>query len=74
VLPGGLGQVVYSVRDRLLRMVADRRGIVVPSLVADKRQVRAGPAEDDLLAALAAAKGPADLVGPDDPVWEEARR
>jgi branched-chain amino acid transport system permease protein len=38
VVPGGLGQVVYSVRDRLLRIVADRRGILVPSLVADKRQ------------------------------------
>ena len=36
-LPGGLGQVVFSVRDRLLRRVADRRGILVPSLVADKR-------------------------------------
>ncbi|HET9077770.1 MAG TPA: ABC transporter permease [Acidimicrobiales bacterium] len=37
-LPGGLGQLVFSARDRLLRMVADRRGILVPSLVADKRQ------------------------------------
>jgi branched-chain amino acid transport system permease protein len=38
-LPGGLGQVVYNVRDRLLRIVARRRGILVPSLVADKRVV-----------------------------------
>lgn len=37
VLPGGLGQAAVSVRDRLLRFVADRRGILVPSLVADKR-------------------------------------
>ncbi len=36
-LPGGLGQAAVSVRDRLLRLVADRRGIIVPSLVADKR-------------------------------------
>src|SRR5205823_14523008 len=35
VLPGGLGQAVVMVRDRLLRLVAERRGIVVPSLVAD---------------------------------------
>ncbi|HML01431.1 MAG TPA: hypothetical protein VK428_14695 [Acidimicrobiales bacterium] len=51
--PGGLGQVVYNLRDRLLRMVADRRGLVVPSLVADKRQGGAGPSEqEDLLAAM----------------------
>jgi len=58
VLPGGLGQVLYSVRDRILRVVADRRGILVPSLVADKRQV-AGEAgrPDDLLSALAAGNG-----------------
>ena len=36
--PGGLGQVIYNVRDRLLRIVAERRGILVPSLVADKRR------------------------------------
>jgi branched-chain amino acid transport system permease protein len=38
VLPGGLGQLVQSTRDRLLRRVAERRGILVPSLVADKRE------------------------------------
>ena len=37
VLPGGLGSVLYSVRDRGLRMIAERRGILVPSLVADAR-------------------------------------
>lgn len=37
VLPGGFGQAVFAVRDRLLRIVADRRGILVPSLVADRR-------------------------------------
>jgi branched-chain amino acid transport system permease protein len=37
VLPGGLGQLVYNVRDKALRRVAERRGILVPSLVADKR-------------------------------------
>jgi branched-chain amino acid transport system ATP-binding protein len=35
VLPGGLGSLLYRIRDRLLRLVADRDGIVVPSLVAD---------------------------------------
>jgi branched-chain amino acid transport system permease protein len=36
-LPGGFGQVYYGARDRLLRAIADRRGIHVPSLVADAR-------------------------------------
>jgi hypothetical protein len=36
-LPGGFGQVMLSIRDRYLRWVAERREIVVPSLVADKR-------------------------------------
>jgi len=37
VFPGGLGQIVYSLRDSYLRFVANRRGIEVPSLVADRR-------------------------------------
>ncbi|HYI61749.1 MAG TPA: ABC transporter permease [Acidimicrobiales bacterium] len=37
VLPGGLGELVYRARDALLRRLADRRGLVVPSLVADVR-------------------------------------
>lgn len=36
-LPGGLGELVYRGRDALLRRLADRRGLVVPSLVADVR-------------------------------------
>jgi ABC-type branched-subunit amino acid transport system ATPase component/ABC-type branched-subunit amino acid transport system permease subunit len=32
VVPGGLGEMVYSARDRLLRLVARRRGLSVPSL------------------------------------------
>jgi branched-chain amino acid transport system permease protein len=36
-LPGGLWQFVHRWRDRYLRWVADRRGLLVPSLVADKR-------------------------------------
>jgi branched-chain amino acid transport system permease protein len=38
VFPGGIGQIVYTWRDSLLRYVAGRRGIVVPSLLADTRQ------------------------------------
>lgn len=34
-VPGGLGQIVFGARDALLRRLAERRGIVVPSLLAD---------------------------------------
>ena len=36
-LPGGLGQLLYRVRDAYLRFVANRYDIVVPSLFADVR-------------------------------------
>jgi branched-chain amino acid transport system permease protein len=35
LFPGGLAQIFYGVRDAGLRWIAERRGIVVPSLVAD---------------------------------------
>ena len=37
IRPDGLGGVVYSARDALLRRIARLRGIVVPSLLADVR-------------------------------------
>jgi branched-chain amino acid transport system permease protein len=37
VVKGGLAQALYGLRDAFLRKVADRRGILVPSLVADRR-------------------------------------
>jgi ABC-type branched-subunit amino acid transport system ATPase component/ABC-type branched-subunit amino acid transport system permease subunit len=36
-LPGGLAEGVQSIRDRLLRWVAERHHLLVPSLVADRR-------------------------------------
>jgi hypothetical protein len=36
-LPGGLGSLFFSTRDALLRLLAERLHIVVPSLVADRR-------------------------------------
>jgi hypothetical protein len=36
-LPEGLGGLVYGVRDSMLRRVAIRRNILVPSLLADMR-------------------------------------
>lgn len=44
--PGGLAQLFYGARDRLLRVIADRRGILVPSLVADRRLDGSAPAEE----------------------------
>lgn len=35
IVPGGLGQLAYGWRDGVLRWIAARRGIIVPSLVAD---------------------------------------
>jgi branched-chain amino acid transport system permease protein len=34
-LPGGLGEIAYRVRDKGLRRIAHRRGLLVPSLLAD---------------------------------------
>jgi branched-chain amino acid transport system permease protein len=37
IIPGGIGDLVYRGRDAALRYVALRRGLIVPSLVADTR-------------------------------------
>jgi branched-chain amino acid transport system permease protein len=37
ILPRGLGGLMFSIRDQFLRMVALRKDIVVPSLLADVR-------------------------------------
>ena len=47
-LPGGLWQLAHKVRDAYLRWAADRHGLVVPSLIADKRvEVEQGEGDDD---------------------------
>ena len=43
VFPGGLGQIFFAMRDRLLRELAERKGIHVPSLIADKLQAEPVP-------------------------------
>ncbi len=43
VLPGGFSQIYYAARDRILRYVAGRRGILVPSLIADSAQTAPPP-------------------------------
>jgi hypothetical protein len=63
IVPGGLGQIVYGLRDRLLRLVADRRGVLVPSLVADKREPGSEHAADEESLLLGALGGkPSDEV------------
>jgi branched-chain amino acid transport system permease protein len=57
VLPGGIGQVIYDIRDRILRVVANRRGMIVPSLLADKRQAGVAAKDEDLLAAMVSGNG-----------------
>jgi branched-chain amino acid transport system permease protein len=49
LVPGGLGQLFYSVRDAALRTLATSRGIDVPSLIADRRIGLGAQAEPDLV-------------------------
>ncbi|HEX9888099.1 MAG TPA: ABC transporter permease [Nitriliruptorales bacterium] len=75
-LPGGIAEGVLRLRDRWLRRVAARRGIVVPSLIADVRtgsqddfaRIKDGhlprrPADDDDDAHEAAQPQPAVVTG-----------
>jgi branched-chain amino acid transport system permease protein len=64
-LPGGLSEGVYLIRDKFLRWVANRHGIVVASLVADslvdEKESKAG---DHLLAVAAEhAEHPDEFIG-----------
>jgi hypothetical protein len=47
-LPGGFAQLGFGLRDRILRAVANRKGIHVPSLVADRR-IETGEGEEHVL-------------------------
>ncbi|MEY2477715.1 MAG: branched-chain amino acid transport system ATP-binding protein livF [Actinomycetota bacterium] len=59
VSPGGIGEVLYRVRDRLLRWVADRRGVIVPSLVSDRvvRETGDGPAPPTRAGTMLSVRG-----------------
>jgi hypothetical protein len=61
VLPGGLGAGMYRLRDETLRYIAKRRGILVPSLLADIRQEEVVEDEEialgEVLAAVEAESG-----------------
>ena len=64
-LPDGLGGLLYRARDAYLRRVARRRDILVPSLLADKRQMNEeAPVVID--AALSSLTGEASTAPPPD--------
>jgi branched-chain amino acid transport system permease protein len=68
IIPGGIGDLVYRGRDAALRWVAHRRGLIVPSLVADMRvpDVDRGTSDDaGDTAPGAAVAGSAAGPGPD---------
>jgi branched-chain amino acid transport system permease protein len=62
VFPGGIAQIGYQARDSALRWLAARRGIHVPSLVADRR-VSAAADEEDADQVLRAAAEQMNVVG-----------
>ena len=57
VFPAGFGGVLADLRDGALRKIADRRDLVVPSLLADVRVEDEPPPEDVLAEAGARAEG-----------------
>lgn len=53
IFPGGLGGILYDARDGWLRKYAAKRGIHVPSLVADMRITQEQEAEEAVLVTTA---------------------
>jgi ABC-type branched-subunit amino acid transport system ATPase component/ABC-type branched-subunit amino acid transport system permease subunit len=63
VAPGGFAEVGFRLRDRWLRRVANNAGILVPSLVADRREPQAE--EEDVLPGTRVGERP-EFVPSDD--------
>jgi len=65
ILPGGLGSLLYECRDWLLRRIATRRDLLVPSLVADRAErapaIGIPPAAASEAVEQAAERAPAEL-------------
>jgi branched-chain amino acid transport system permease protein len=57
ILPGGIGAAMADVRDGYLRWVARRRNLLVPSLVADRREEPVEISDEQAEAAIEAAEG-----------------
>lgn len=62
--PGGLAELGFTLRDAFLRTVANRRKIVVPSLVADLRQEPEDLRQEETEAVLGAVKATTRPVAP----------
>ena len=65
ILPGGLAAAIARVRDAYLRWVAERRGIVVASLLADRKVEEAAPDAMPLPQADAPLPVPVSSTGTD---------
>ena len=65
ILPGGLAAAIARVRDAYLRWVAERRGIVVASLLADRKVEEAAPEAMPLPQADAPLPVPVGSTGAD---------
>lgn len=63
LLPGGFSDLYYRTRDRLLRRAATRRGIEVPSLIADRRGPEHSGEISEVHAGRDAASDERGLVG-----------
>ncbi|MGZ4730018.1 MAG: branched-chain amino acid ABC transporter permease, partial [Acidimicrobiales bacterium] len=62
IIPGGLGDLVYRVRDSWLRWVAQRHDIIVPSLLADIAQPGDDPDPDVIVHAEEKVEAIVDLA------------
>ncbi len=80
LLPGGLAELVYRARDRALRAWAARRGLHVPSLVADRRVTDDSdnpepntPTPNPTIATLSAKEPPLHHSGQSSAGWLSVR-
>ncbi len=62
VFPGGLGQIIYDLRDAVLRRIARRRDLIVPSLLADVGAQTEAEAEPVVLQAPISPNGGRDVT------------
>jgi branched-chain amino acid transport system permease protein len=78
IVPGGLSDVAYRLRDAWLRSLATRRGVIVPSLLADSAPSEQEPAKDlDIVEPaerhlMAASNGYSETFGDDEPIEQAA--
>ena len=70
-LRGGIAEAIMRVRNVILRRVADRRGIVVPSLLSDRRTEDEDHAADEIDLIEHALDEPAGSGGKTEPELEQ---